>query len=149
VIELHIAPLSERKEDILPLARAFLTASAARSRGKAASLTPAAADQLLRHSWPGNVRELQNAMERALALGSGERIESDDLPEEIRAARGAAPSTGQSLADLERSAIYAALEETDGNRERAASQLGIGVATLYRKLDRYRARQPARRGPRH
>ncbi len=149
VIELHIAPLSERKEDILPLARGFLAASAARSRRKAASLTPAAADQLLRHCWPGNVRELQNAMERALALGSGERIESDDLPEEIRAARGAAPSTGQSLADLERSAIYAALEETDGNRERAAAQLGIGVATLYRKLDRYRARQPARRGPRH
>jgi len=150
VIELRIAPLSERKEDILPIARAFLASSAARSRRKTASLTPAAADQLLRHSWPGNVRELQNAMERALALGSGERIESDDLPEEIRAARGAAPSTGQSLADLERSAIYAAPEETDGNRERAATQLGIGVATLYRKLHRYGARQPApaRRGAR-
>jgi len=150
VIELRIAPLSERKEDILPIARAFLASSAARSRRKTASLTPAAADRLLRHSWPGNVRELQNAMERALALGSGERIEFDDLPEEIRAARGAAPSTGQSLADLERSAIYAALEETDGNRERAATQLGIGVATLYRKLHRYRARQPgpARRGAR-
>src|SRR5260370_35122038 len=145
-----MGPVGAARAAIRPLGRGFPAAPAARSRRKAASLPPAAADQLLRHGWPGNVREVQNAMERALALGSGERIESDDLPEEIRAARGAAPSTGQSLADLERSAIYAALEETDGNRERAATQLGIGVATLYRKLHRYRARQPApaRRGAR-
>jgi DNA-binding NtrC family response regulator len=148
VIELRIPPLRERKDDILPLARAVLAASAARSKRKAASLTPAAADQLLRHAWPGNVRELQNALESALALGTGDRIDSEDLPEEIRAARGAVPSNGQSLADLERSAILAALEETNGNRERAAGQLGIGVATLYRKLQQYRSPPPAPARPR-
>ena len=84
VIELRVPPLRERREDILPLARVFLAETARRMGRKVTGFTPRAADQLLRYAWPGNVRELENAIERAVALCSGSRIEVEDLPEELR-----------------------------------------------------------------
>jgi transcriptional regulator with PAS, ATPase and Fis domain len=144
VIGLVIPPLRERKDDVLPLARTLLAGAAARLGRAAVQLSPAAADQLLRHAWPGNVRELGNAIERAVALGAGGRIEPQDLPEEVRAARPLVPSWSgtATLAELERTAIVSALEQHGGNRERAAAQLGIGSATLYRKLGQYREAGP-------
>jgi transcriptional regulator with GAF, ATPase, and Fis domain len=71
VIEIHEPPLRERKDDLLPLARVLLRDAAARAGSRVGGLTPAAADQLLRHDWPGNVRELDNAMQRAVVLASG------------------------------------------------------------------------------
>ncbi len=139
VIEIRVPPLRERREDVLPLARAFLASAAARTGRKVTGFTPAAAQQLVRHDWPGNVRELDNAVERAVVLARGSRVDVDDLPEEVglalpgAAARGAIPP----LAEVERDYILAALRAVGGNRARAAAELGIGAATLYRRLRQY------------
>jgi DNA-binding NtrC family response regulator len=102
-------------------------------------LTPRAADQLVRYDWPGNVRELENAMERAVALSTGSRIDVDDLPEEVRQASSPLlPESGsRRLADVERELILSTLRAHDGNRTRTAEELGIGIATLHRKLKQY------------
>ncbi len=139
VIELRVPPLRERREDILPLARLLLTEAAERLGRRVTSFSPEAADQLLRYEWPGNVRELSNAIERAVALCEGPRVEREDLPEEVREAPpsflpGATPRT---LEDMERDYILAVLARNAGNRTRTAEQLDIGLATLYRKLKQY------------
>ncbi|MCA9617411.1 MAG: sigma 54-interacting transcriptional regulator [Myxococcales bacterium] len=140
VVELHVPSLRERREDILPLARVLLAEAAARMKRNIREFTPAVADQLLRHSWPGNVRELENAMERAVALACGSRVELEDLPEEVREAMPGVsldPNVVQSLASVEKAHILASLERNDGNQVRTARQLEIGSATLYRKLKSY------------
>jgi DNA-binding NtrC family response regulator len=141
VVELTVPPLRERREDILPLARVLLAAAARRLKRPAVVLSTAAADQLVRHDWPGNVRELENAMERAVALAQGRRIELDELPEDIRRALPPpTPTRGvQPLAEVERDYILAALVRCGGNKERTAAELGIGPSTLYRKLKQYQA----------
>ena len=134
VIEIPIPPLRERPEDILPLAKALLHDAARRTGASVSGFTTEAARLLLRHRWPGNVRELANAVERAAVLAAGPRVGAEDLPDEIaRPARGGA-GAGDTLADVERSHVLAVLGEEKGHRERAAKRLGIGVATLYRKL---------------
>jgi DNA-binding NtrC family response regulator len=139
VIELRVPPLRERPEDVLPLARVFLAETAKRMGRKVTGFTPQAADQLLRHDWPGNVREVQNAVEHAVALCQGSRVEVDDLPEELRSAMPRPRATGpiRPLDDVEREYILAAVERAGGNRTRAAGELGIGLATLKRKLKLY------------
>ena len=114
--------------------------AALRMKRKITGLAPSAADQLLRHDWPGNVRELENAMERAVALARGKRVELEDLPEEIRqviprplATRGSV----RPLGEIEKEYIIAALELNGGNQTQTARQLKIGSATLYRKLKSY------------
>jgi len=141
VIELRVPPLRERPEDVLPLARLFLAETARRMGRKVTGFTPRAADQLLRHEWPGNVREVQNAVEHAVALCAGSRVDAGDLPEELRAAPPRPRPAGRTrkLEDVEREHIVAAVEAAGGNRTRAASELGIGLATLKRKLKRYAA----------
>jgi DNA-binding NtrC family response regulator len=134
VIEIPIPPLRERPEDVLPLAKALLVDAARRTGAKVSGFTPEAARLLQRHPWPGNVRELANAVERAAVLADGARVEAEDLPDEIaRPARGSGAS-GDALADVERAHVLAVLGEENGHREKAAKRLGIGVATLYRKL---------------
>jgi transcriptional regulator with PAS, ATPase and Fis domain len=139
VIELRVPALRDRKCDILPLARVFVAQVSRQMGRKVEGLTPRAADQLVRHDWPGNVRELENAMERAVALSTGPRIDVEDLPEEVRqAASPLLPASGsRRLADIEREVILTTLQATRGNRVQAAEQLGIGIATLYRKLKQY------------
>ena len=140
VVELHVPPLRERRDDLLPLARVLLAEAALRMKRKIAGLAPAAADQLLRYGWPGNVRELENAMERAVALARGSRIELEDLPEDIRHAFPAPIATKgavRPLEEIEKEYILAALELNGGNQTHTAEQLRIGSATLYRKLKSY------------
>jgi len=140
VVELHVPPLRERREDILPLARTLLAGAAVWMNRKISGFAPGVADQLVRYGWPGNVRELENAMERAVALASRHRVELEDLPEEIRlAAPRPVPSPGQvlSLEAMEQEYILAALALNGGNQTRTAQQLKIGAATLYRKLKSY------------
>ena len=136
VVEVVVPPLRERREDVLPLARQLLAGSAKRFGKKAPALTPDAANLLLRYAWPGNVRELENALERAVALARSDRIDVDDLPPEVGAAPAASEVVGdiRTLAEVEREYIAAALRASGGNRAKAAERLGIGVATLYRKL---------------
>jgi two-component system response regulator HydG len=139
VVELHVPPLRERRDDILPLARVLLADSALRMKRKVSGLVPNAADQLLRYGWPGNVRELENAMERAVALARGGRVELEDLPEEIRHTLPVAITSGvvRPLDEIEKDYIVAALALNEGNQTRTAEQLHIGSATLYRKLKSY------------
>ena len=134
VIEIPIPPLRERPEDVLPLARALLLDAARRTGAKVTGFTPEAARLLQRHCWPGNVRELANAVERAAVLADGARVGAEDLPDEIvRPARGGG-AEGETLAEVEKAHVLFVLGEEEGHREKAARRLGIGVATLYRKL---------------
>ena len=141
VVELRVPPLRERREDVLPLARALLAAAAGRMGRPKPVLTPRAADQLVRYDWPGNVRELENALERAVALARGRRIELEDLPKDIRASLPAPEVAGgvRPLEAIERDYILAAVERNGGNQTVTAKQLGISAATLYRKLKQYGA----------
>ncbi|MGA9751735.1 MAG: sigma-54-dependent Fis family transcriptional regulator [Acidobacteriota bacterium] len=140
VVELHVPPLRERREDVLPLARVLLANAALWMKRKISGLSPSAADQLLRYEWPGNVRELENAMERAVALAAGSRVELEDLPEEVRQAIPRPLATEGSvrpLDEIEKDYILSALQLSGGNQTRTAEQLHIGSATLYRKLKSY------------
>jgi DNA-binding NtrC family response regulator len=94
---------------------------------------------LLRYTWPGNVRELENAVERAVVLARRSRIDVEDLPPEVGLAGPAVAISGdlRPLADVERDYIRSVLRAVDGNRAQAAAKLGIGAATLYRKLKQY------------
>ena len=141
VVEIRVPPLRERREDVLNLARGFLAEAAERTGRKVSGFTPRAAHQLVRYGWPGNVRELENAVERAVVLARGSRVDLDDLPEEVAVAPPAvdAPGSVRPLDEMERDYILAVLRANGGNKTRAASQLGIGAATLYRKLRSYGA----------
>jgi len=140
VVELHVPPLRDRRDDILPLARLLLADAAIRMDRKISGMAPSAADQLLRYEWPGNVRELENAMERAVALARGSRVDLEDLPEEIRQTFPKPMVNGETvqlLSEVEKDYILAVLELNGGNQTHTAKQLGIGAATLYRKLKKY------------
>jgi two-component system response regulator HydG len=140
VVELAVPALRERREDILPLARLLLAEASLHMKRSVNGLSAAAADQLLGYPWPGNVRELANVMERAVAVAKRNRIDLEDLPPEVRLAV-APPSSGgtvRHLRDIEKDYILAILETKKGNRTQAAIQLGIGVATLHRKLKAYK-----------
>jgi DNA-binding NtrC family response regulator len=137
VLRLVLPPLRERPDDVLPLARHFLAAAAARLRRRPApALTPEAEAALLAHPWPGNVRELKNAIERAVALSAaGEPIGPDHLA--LEPASAPAAPAGRELRALEKEHIRAALEEAGGNMSRAARALGIHRSTLYDKAARH------------
>lgn len=139
VIELRIPPLRDRRQDILPIARRTLSLLSRKLHREIGGFTAAAADLLLRYPWPGNVRELQNAVEHAVVLSQGPRVDVQDLPEEVRTRSGHRLSLDltRPLAEVERDYILAALEANRGNQKRTAEQLGIGSATLYRRLRSY------------
>ncbi|MEL7371813.1 MAG: sigma-54 dependent transcriptional regulator, partial [Myxococcota bacterium] len=139
VVELQLPALRERPEDILPLARHFLHRASLRLNIDVDGLTAEAADRLTRYPWPGNVRELENAIERALVVTHGPHVDEDDLPPELRASKVVAPTAiDESLSAVERSHILRVVDAYEGHRGRAAVALGIGEATLYRKLKKYR-----------
>ena len=139
VVELAVPPLRQRREDILPLARLLLAEAATQMKRKVDGLTAPAADQLLGYPWPGNVRELANAMERAVAVAKTSRVDVEDLPPEVRLVLSLVSEKGvpRLLKDVEKDCIMGALEKTEGNRIKAAELMGMGVATLYRKLKIY------------
>lgn len=139
VIELKIPPIRERTDDILPLARTFLLESAERAKRKISAFTPQAAKRLLEYDWPGNVRELQNVVEYAVALAIGDRIDVEDLPEELQKQKAKPISIDHvsSLEAVEKNHIISVLEAMGGNKAQAAKVLNIGIATLYRKLNSY------------
>lgn len=143
VIAMHVPPLRDREGDVPLLATHFLgKVQAGMDRERPVTLGAEALALLERYEWPGNVRELENAMERAVVLTQHDTLSIADLPDSVRgqvAEESPLPGTirfevGQTLAALERAAIRATLEAVGGNRETAASILGIGTATLYRRL---------------
>ncbi|MEO0324575.1 MAG: sigma 54-interacting transcriptional regulator, partial [Myxococcota bacterium] len=143
VVRIHVAPLRERKDDILPLARHFLGLARERTRKRLHDIAPGAATRLLAYPWPGNVRELQNAILRAAVVAQTGTLEEADLPGELRGVRTpkpapeAPPSTLQTLEEVERAHVERVLDAHEGHRAAAAKALGISPATLYRKLRRF------------
>jgi transcriptional regulator with PAS, ATPase and Fis domain len=142
VVTIQIPPLRDRKDDVPLLADHFLRQHVARSARKVSAISREALFLLQRYDWPGNVRELQHVIERACALGQGERVEVDDLPpavlQAVEAKSRSGPRAGGTLEDLERQAIVRLLEEFEGDTAQAAQALGIDRSTLYRKVKRYR-----------
>jgi len=140
VVELPVPSLRNRREDILPLARLLLAEAALKMSRSIDGMTAGAADQLVSYVWPGNVRELANAIERAVAVATTNRVEVEDLPPEVRLVLPIISEKGvpRFLKDVEKDCILGALEKTEGNRTKAAELMGMGVATLYRKLKSYK-----------
>ena len=148
VISVSAPPLRERPEDIALLAEHFVAlhcAGRARATG-AARPAPVIREDAKRaleaYGWPGNVRELQNVMERALVLDTDGEIGADDLPGALVDAPPASAVTirvGTSLAEAERQILLATLAHANGDKGLAASILGVGRRTVYRKLEEYAA----------
>jgi DNA-binding NtrC family response regulator len=139
VVQLKLPPLRHRKADIPLLVAVFIDKHQAGLR-PIERVAPDAWSSLLAHSWPGNVRELENAIESALALGSGPVLRAEDfsaINQMGESAPQAMAGQVQSLESLEKSAIFAALQATQGDKIAAADILGIGKTTLYRKLKVY------------
>jgi len=136
VFPIALPPLRDRPGDIVPLAEALLSQIRVDLKRPALTLSPEASEQLRRAPWPGNVRELRNALERAAILAEGSVIHAEALALDLTSAPTSSRH-GQTLQEIERSAIERTLEETHGNRKEAASRLGIGLRTLYDKLKRY------------
>jgi len=134
VLTIDVPPLRERGNDILEIAD-YLLNQGASSR---ITLTKAARECLLNYSWPGNIRELGNALEQAVILGDGKKITPADLPPEIgKTGRGKMIFRLKPIHEVERQYILRVLDETGGNKARAAAVLGISRETLYQKLKQY------------
>jgi DNA-binding NtrC family response regulator len=144
VIHIHLPPLRDRAEDVLPLAEHFLARSAERAGKPLRGFKETTKKILLAHSWPGNVRELENVVERAVALAEGDIVTPEDLPPGMRERKQpdrltSALMQGLTLEELERQYIQRVLEAEGGNKTRAAQRLGLDRKTLYRKLEEYAA----------
>jgi two-component system NtrC family response regulator/two-component system response regulator HydG len=151
VISIEIPPIRERREDIPLLVQHFIEKYTRLTGKKTTGLTPGALERIEAREWPGNVRELENVIERAVVLAQGDLITEADIAEEA-GAEPPKPATipfrvGQSLADLEREAILRTLKAVGGDKDAAARILGIGVATLYRRLKDIEEGQAATEGP--
>lgn len=158
VFPIKLPPLRERPEDIHPLVIHFIEHYKQKTGRFISGISKDALQALITYDWPGNVRELENAIERAVIIASGRQIELEDLPEaitkialeardRIKVERAKAASEGRtttfevtvpsSMEEIERQAIEATLDYTEGDKSHAARALGIGRKTLYRKLEQY------------
>ena len=148
VIPIHMPELSERKEDIPQLTYHFLN-EFNQANGRNVEISRAAIDLLRKYDWPGNVRELENTVKRIATLCDDNRIEPGDIPDDIRCGlevgdSNITPSVSgdSSIMDLknymknvELTYLKAMVDECGGSKEEAARKLGIGLATLYRKIN--------------
>ena len=141
VITIRVPPLRERHEDIRVLAQHYLRVYAAKNGRKLEGFTGEAVERLESYAWPGNVRELENLIERSVLLARKDRIDAEDLPEEIggvkRPPRDAILElVGTPLTEIEQRLLDETLRITGGNKTQAAKLLGIDVRTVARKLER-------------
>jgi DNA-binding NtrC family response regulator len=140
VFTIHVPPLRDRPEDILPLTKLFIE-KYARAMGRPTRTVSAEAEAvLLSYRWPGNVRELENAIERAMVVGKATTLDVRDLPVSARDGAVDEPHS-RSLAALEKEYVARVLRDCKGNVTHAAKVLGIDRATLYNKLKRYGLRR--------
>jgi DNA-binding NtrC family response regulator len=140
VIPIHLPPLRERREDVMPLARHFLARWSQRLERDVSGWTPEVERLLEGHRWPGNVRELENAIERGVVLATGDRIEADDLLLDPDGSADPAPDGADLQAFLDRATaehIERALSAAGGKRIEAAGALGIDRTTLYRLMRKH------------
>ncbi len=136
VFTIELPPLRERTEDIPLLAAHFIRVLGAKTKSRVRGISAEAAQMLQTHGWKGNVRELQNVIERALILEDGDELKPASLPHDVQQPiRSDAHSLG--LACVEKRHIQAVLRHAKGNKTEAARLLGIGLTTLYRKMEEY------------
>jgi len=138
VVNIHIPPLRERKEDIPLLASAFLKEFSEENGKSIEGIDNKAAMALYNYSWPGNIRELRNCIESAVVLSKGHFIMPQDLPPDISASAEDQSSIripmGTTMAESEKLIIRSTLNFTGGNKSKTAEVLGIGRKTLHRKI---------------
>jgi DNA-binding NtrC family response regulator len=140
VVNIHVPPLRERKDDIPLLAQAFLQEFAGDNGKPIEGFDPKARAAIYAYPWPGNVRELRNCIESAVVMAANKLIGLDDLPPGLR--KSADESVvripiGSSISDAERILIRDTLAAQGGNKSRTAEILGIGRKTLYQKIQEY------------
>ncbi|MDQ1355563.1 MAG: two-component system, NtrC family, nitrogen regulation response regulator NtrX, partial [Acidobacteriota bacterium] len=146
VINIHIPPLRERREDIHLLSEYFMTGLCRQRKRQPVQLSPAAVTKLLEYPWPGNVRELRNLMEKIAVLSDSEIVSGEEMDRYLNEnRRSQSPMEGnpckETLADIrrkkEKDAIEAKLAAADWNHEKAAADLGIARSTLFSKIKEY------------
>ncbi|HUS65160.1 MAG TPA: sigma-54 dependent transcriptional regulator [Kofleriaceae bacterium] len=141
VVSIEVPPLRDRGEDVPLLAAHFLQKYAAENERELRGFTADALERMMAYGWPGNVRELEHAIERAVVTCRGHEIDVGDLPAQVTGAqlhpkRPEVP--GATMAEIERHAILATLEQTGGCTSRAASVLGLSARTIQKRLRAYR-----------
>ena len=136
-VSVHLPPLRDRREDILPLATAFLKRFTAQANRDIAGFSDEAAERLRSFDWPGNVRQLQNEVQRAVLLCEGKIVEGVDLSITSATNEPAGDTSFTLLEGVERNTIVQMLKETGGNKLETAKRLGIGRQTLYNKIKAY------------
>ena len=145
VVQIKLPPLRDRRVDIPLLVNTFLEKFSDPAR-PIHTISEDAMRRIMTYDWPGNIRELENAIERAVALGSGPILHVGDLPSNLQytSSTEKLPEGDElvPLEALERRAIFRALRETAGDKLAAARLLGIGKTTLYRKLKQYESERP-------
>jgi two-component system response regulator HydG len=143
VVPVLLPPLRERREDIPALALHFFSIYREKNRKELKEISGKALDLFMRYDWPGNIRELENCIERSVIMARGEVVAPADLPPQIQALaqekqdQNISFPVGISLAEVEKALILKTLEDTGGNRSRAAEILGINRRTLQIKLKEY------------
>ncbi|MCB9284518.1 MAG: sigma-54-dependent Fis family transcriptional regulator [Lewinellaceae bacterium] len=137
VFQLHLPSLQERREDIPLLARFFIQGATSRMNRKPMELSPEFEKALQQHHWKGNIRELKNIIERAVILTDGAVLQPDVLPFDFLEDEPASGQAPLSLNAVEERHIRKMLAYTQGNKTRTAEILGIGLTTLYRKMEEY------------
>lgn len=141
VVPIHLPPLRERIEDIVPLIHRFLLKSAQISNRDPKILSEKALKILLRYPWPGNIRELENTIERCVVVTESNCIEAEDLPGYILESQAMETTPSPNLEDTvdnaEKEVIKKVLSECGGNRTKASEMLGISRRSLHRKISKY------------
>jgi len=137
VFSIQLPSLRERKEDITLLAASFMKISAEKTNKRITGMSKEFIARLQQQEWKGNIRELKNIIERAVILADSPELTTEYLPIDIQQSLSNSSSSFD-LADIERSHIQKVLHYTKGNKSKAAELLGIGLTTLYRKLDDYK-----------
>jgi two-component system response regulator HydG len=138
VVHIEMPPLRLRGGDVFVLAQHFLHKFARENHKNIDGFTDAARTKILGHRWPGNVRELENAIERAVVLSEGPKLDADDLPfDATQPIQGPVRIPGSTMAEIERYAILATLEATQGSTAKAAELLDISVRTIQYRLVEY------------
>ena len=139
VFQVALPALRERPKDIKALAEHFLELFAGKVNKPVALMTKEFIDKLTKYQWKGNIRELKNIMERTVILSDKTELTAEDLPFEIRNSGGVSlKGSSYALAEVEKLHIIKVLEHTKGNKTEAARLMGIGLTTLYRKLEEYK-----------
>jgi DNA-binding NtrC family response regulator len=136
-ISIALPALRERREDILPLANAFLKRFSAQANCVLSGFSPEAAELMRRHDWPGNVRQLQNEVQRAVLMSEGPMIEPLALSISSEPVAAQAEENLSLMEAMERNTIVQVLKDTGGNKLETAKRLGIGRQTLYNKIKAY------------